>query len=167
MAVKSKKNKVKKTKNIQKEIRKDLKKICSVVASIIILVLIIIFFPCTNKNTKITLQIIEHDNHENITKVIKEIKVKEDEVIKLDEYNGNDIKIKSINDKNVLVSREVLKYEIISQNNKYNGEAIDYMQTVIEKIEYNTVFALNIDERNPFGPEYAQPRYHYNAKFVK
>lgn len=54
---------------------------------------------------------------------------------------------------NTLVSREILKYDIISENNKHNVKATDYIQTVIEKINYDTVFALNIDERNPFSQD--------------
>ena len=156
-----------KNKNVEKEIKRDLSKILIIPTTIIMLILLIILFPKGNNNTQITLQIIEHDIKDNSTEIIKEIKVKENEIIKLNEYSANDIKISSINEENVTISRDVRKYEIISQNGPYDGEAIDYIQTLIEKIEYDTLFEIDIDERNPFGPEYAQARYHYNAKFTK
>ena len=46
-------------------------------------------------------------------------------------------------------------------------KSVEYEQLVIEKVDFDSEFSIEVDEKSPFGPAYEQPRYHYNAKFVK
>ena len=159
-------NKLKSENNVSKDIKEELGKICILTILIIAFVLLIIFFP-NNETLNAKLQIIEFDNKENTEKVIKTFNIKEEEIITLDKYDANDIKIISINENNLVISRDAIRYEVINQDEPFSGEKIDYTQTVIEKVEYNKEFGLNINEKDPFGPIYEQPRYNYTGKFIK
>ena len=156
------------TKEIKKnntgDIKKDLNKIYMVLLGIVLLILVVIFIPKGDKNVKIKLQIIEYDIEDNSVSVVKEFNVKQDDEIDLDKYNGNDIDILWISEDNVKISREVTKYEIIDEEDM---KSVEYEQLVVEKVEFESECSIEVDEKDPFGPAYEQPRYHYNAKFVK
>lgn len=156
------------TKEIKKnntgDIKKDLNKIYMVLLGIVLLILVVIFIPKGDKNVKIKLQIIEYDIKDNSVSVVKEFNVKQDDEIDLDKYNGNDIDILWISEDNVKISREVTKYEIIDEEDM---KSVEYEQLVVEKVDFDSEFSIEVDEKDPFGPAYEQPRYHYNAKFVK
>jgi phage terminase large subunit len=100
-------------------------------------------------------------------KIVKEVNVQVNDIINLKKYGGNNIKILEITDENVKISRDAIRYEIISQTSLYSGEVKEYVETVVETIDYDNLITINIDSRHPFGPAYAQPRYHYNIKFIK
>lgn len=156
------------TKEIKKnntgDIKKDLNKIYMTLLGIVLLILVVIFIPKGDKNAKIKLQIIKYDVKDNSVSVVKEFNVKQDDEIDLDKYNGNDIDILWISEDNVKISREVTKYEIIDEEER---KTVEYEQLVVEKVDFDSEFSIEVDEKDPFGPAYEQPRYHYNAKFVK
>ena len=121
-----------------------------------------------NESKQITLQIIEDDIVDNSEEVVKEIQIKANDFIELPEkYDGNDIKIIEITNDYVKISREKIRYNIISQVNMYNGEYEKYTETVVEEVEYNKAISININETRPFSPEYAQARYSYTIKFIR
>ena len=158
--------KTKEIKNTNKDAKDELTKILILTISIIAFIVLLVFFP-KNETLQAKLQIIQFDNKDNSEKVIKTFNIKEEDLIELEEYEGNDIKIISIDEEDIVISRDAKRYEIIRQDGPYNGEAVDYIQTVIETIEYEKEFSIDIDSRNPFGPVYEQPRYYYSAKFTK
>ena len=151
-------------KNDVNDIKKDLNKIYIVILGIVLVVLVIIFLPKGDKNARIKLQIIEYDLKDNSVTVVKEFNVKQDDEIDLDKYNGNDIDILWISKDNVKISREVTKYEIIDEEDM---QSVEYEQLVIEKVDFDSEFSIDVDENDPFGPAYEQSRYSYNGKFIE
>lgn len=134
----------------------------------VIVVAVTIFYINRNEiDNNIKAQVIQFDVMDNSEKIVEEISVQVNDILNLKEYDGNNIKILEINDKNVKISRDARRYKIKSQTSIYSGEVNEYVDTVVETIEYDTLIMINIDSRHPFGPEYSQPRYYYNVKFIK
>lgn len=119
-----------------------------------------------NEAKECTIQIIADDAMNNSQKVVYEQKVKENDIVNMQEYSyrnqWNDIKILEINENNVKISRKAIKYEIIEV-----GKSKKYNETIKEFIEYGKEVSANINQDDPYGPEYASPLFHYTVKFVK
>ena len=114
------------------------------------------------------LQIIESDITTNNTKVSEEIVVHEGDLIELKDKQfylcnreANDIKIVSIKDDYIVISREKLIYD--------NNVNKTYTKEIKENIEYNEEFSTSINESNPLeqGIACAQAKYYYYLMFVK
>lgn len=137
---------------------------------VFLLVILLTTFFLENKNTvnkNVKTQIIMIDIMDDSEKITKEISVQVNDIINLEEYDGNNIKILEINDNYIKISRDAKRYEILSQTSQYSGETKEYIETVIEDIQYNEFITINIDSKEPFGPEYTQSRYQYSIKFIK
>ena len=119
-----------------------------------------------NNKKECKIEIIMHDYMDDSDKIVYEEKVKVNDVVDMSKYslrNGwNDIKILEINEENVKISREAIKYEIIEV-----GKSKKYNETIKEFIEYGKEVSANINQDDPYGPEYASPLFHYTVKFVK
>lgn len=136
--------------------------------SFIIVITSIFFYISKNEmSNNITLQIIQFDIMDDSEKIVEEVNVRDNDIINLEKFNGNNIKILDINDAYIKISRDAARYEILSQTSLYSGEVREYTETVIEKVNYNALINININSKRPFGPEYVQPRYYYNIKFIK
>lgn len=147
--------------------KKELKIGLIVIILGILCIIPIIYIVSNNIKSSVVLQLIEYDAKDNSTKIKKQLKVQVDDVIKLEEYDGNDIKILEINKDNVKISRDAVRYEIISQTSPYSGDTKKYIETVVENIDYEDENSINIDSSEPFGPAYEQPRFYYAFKFIK
>ena len=112
----------------------------------------------------ITMQVIEVDVSDESEKVIKEITIKKDEEVNLTKYNGKNVKVLQINEDNVKISRDAKRYEVISVEEMNIKE---YLETIVENVEYDKKIAINIDSLKPLGPSYAQAKYYYYIKFIK
>ena len=158
-----------------------MKKIMSLVI-VLLVILLLLFIFCTNNNkdenniktenninteNNVKLQVIEFNSMENTEQLVKEVEIKVGDVIELKEFYGNNVKILEINDKNIKISREALRYEILSQTSLYEGELREYTETVVDTVEYNTLIAIDIDSSHPFGPDMVQRMTYYKIKFVK
>lgn len=142
--------------------------ICLAMVLLVIGVAAMIFYISRNENeNNIKVQVIQFDIMDDSEKIVKEVNVQVNDIINLEKYDGNNIKILEITDENVKISRDAIRYEIISQTSVYSGEVKEYVETVVETIDYDNLITVNIDSRDPFGPAYVQPRYHYNIKFIK
>ena len=136
------------------------------------ILIIISSFLCSCNNekdnkTNIKLQIIETDISTNKEKITEEINVKKGELIILHDKNfyecnrkPNDLKILSIEDDYVTISREKLRYE-------NNNETKTYTEKVKENIKYNDKFNTSINEQNPLAGMCSQAKYYYQLRFVK
>lgn len=146
-----------------------MKKIIYLVTLLLVIgVAAMIFYISRNESeNNIKVQVIQFDIMDDSEKIVKEVNVQVNDIINLKKYDGNNIKILEITDENVKISRDAIRYEIISQTSLYSGEVKEYVETVVETIDYDNLITINIDSRHPFGPAYAQPRYHYNIKFIK
>lgn len=123
-----------------------------------------IIFYTSKSNIKV--QIRESDFADGSQKIVKETNIQVGDIINLDKYCGNDVKILEITDENVKISRDAIRYEIINQTSLYSGEAKEYTETVIETIDYDTFIEADIDSPHPFAPG-CQRRYYYSIKFIK
>lgn len=118
------------------------------------------------KNNGVRLQIIEEDIITNKTKVYEQYSVNEGDLISLHDKvfyecnTPNDIKIVSINDEYVTISREKLRYDSGNASKTYTEE-------VIENIKYNDSFKTSINEDNPLSGACLQAQYSYYLVFVK
>lgn len=145
-----------------------MKKTVWIIVGILILITVVTFVVVNHiNNTGVKFQVIEFDIMDDSEKVVKKGNVKVDNIIKLKKYDGNNIKILEINDENVKISRDAIRYEIISQTSLYSGEVKEYVETVVETVNYDTLISIDIDSNHPFGPEYVQYRYYYKIRFVK
>lgn len=117
------------------------------------------------KNTKekyITLEFTKYDVSENKKEVYKTLSVGEKDVVNLDEENA--ITILEINDNNIKISREIVKYRVISTEER-KSEA--YKEIVTQTIEYGKTIALDENEKDPFGPAYSDSRYDFYITVLK
>jgi hypothetical protein len=146
-----------------------MKKIIYLVTLLLVIgVAAMIFYISRNESeNNIKVQVIQFDIMDDSEKIVKEVNVQLNDIINLEMYDGNNIKVLEITDENVKISRDAIRYEIISQTSLFSGEVKEYVETVVETIEYDNLITINIDSRHPFGPAYDQPRYHYNIKFIK
>ena len=134
----------------------------------ILVLIIFIGYMLNNKNINdIMIQVIEFDNFENTEKNVEEIKIKVGDIINLEKYDGNNIKILEINESSVKISRKAVRFEIIEQTPLNQGESKEYFETVIESVNFNDLIPINIDSLDPFGPRYVMARYVYKIKFIK
>lgn len=116
---------------------------------------------------KVKIQLIQFDITDDSEKIIKEIKVQVNEVINLEEYNGNNIKILEINKENVKISREAVRYKVLNQVELCTTEVEKYTETIVEDVKYGKLINIDINSSRPCEPLYEQPRYYYNIKFIK
>lgn len=123
-----------------------------------------IIFYTSKSNIKV--QIRESDFADGSQKIVKETNIQVGDIINLDKYCGNDVKILEITDENVKISRDAIRYEIINQTSLYSGEVKKYTETVIETIDYDTFIKADINSPHPFNPECLR-RYYYSIKFIK
>ena len=146
-----------------------MKKIMSLVIVLLAIASMFIIFYINNNKVKnnVKLQVIQFDIMDSSEKIVKEANVQVNDIIELEKFDGNNIKILEINDKNIKISREAMRYEILSQTSLYSGEVKEYNETVIENVKYNTFINININSRHPFRPEDARARYDYYIKFIK
>ncbi len=91
----------------------------------------------------------------------KTLIAKKDEVIELGE--DRNFKILEINEDDIKISREVIKYKIISEEER---KAESYKETVTETIKYGERISMNADATDPFGPLEA-PRYSSYIDVIK
>lgn len=118
------------------------------------------------KNDGVKLQIIEEDITTNKTKVYEEHNINEGDIIALQDKDfyecrtPNDIKIISIHDEYVSISREKLRYDSSDVHKTYTEE-------VIENINYNERTSTSINEYNPLSGVCAESKYNYYIIFVK
>lgn len=127
----------------------------------------IIFYTGRSEvENNIKVQISEFDNVDGSQKIVKETNIQVGDIINLDKYYGNEVKILEITNENVKIQRDAKRYEITNQTSLYSGEAKEYTETVIESIDYDTFINVNINSTNPFTPE-SQGRYYYRIKFEK
>lgn len=140
---------------------------------ILILVISTMFLSgCNNifhqdNKTVAKLQIIEEDINTNKKKVYEEFIINNGDLITLHDKefyecnrDSNDIKIISIEDDYVVISREKTKYDANNVNKTYT-------EKVKEKINYNERFNTSINEATPHGIACAQAKYNYYLLFVK
>lgn len=146
-----------------------MKKIVLIVAGVLILIIVSTLLLVNHiNNTGVKFQVIEFDIMDNSEEIVKEGNLQVNDVIRLEKYWGNDIKILEINDENVKISRDARRYEIIKeQTSMAPGEVREYLETLIETVKYDTLISIDVDSRNPIGPLTGQARYHYEIKFVK
>ena len=142
-----------------------MKKIIYMVIFIALILFGTTFYMLTKNDVKA--QLIQFDIMEDTEKVVKKFNVKLNTIINLEQFDGNNIKILEITDEYVKISREAIKYEILSRNENGSGEFRKYTETILENIKYDALIDIDINEQEPFGPSYVQPRYYYNIKFVK
>ena len=113
------------------------------------------------------LQIIEEDITTDNNKVYEEFVINDGDSITLKDKqfylcnrDANDIKIVSIQDDYVTISREMLKYDDDNVNKTYTEE-------VVENIYYDSEFDISINEINPLGIVCGQAKNYYYLKFVR
>lgn len=137
--------------------------VIAVLAALIIGVSLVVTFK--NKSVKeetAVLEFITYDALENKSTLDKTIVVKEGDVVAIS--TDKTIKILVINEEGIKISREVLKYKIISEEER---KAEPYTETVIENIMYDATTSIDADARDPFGPAYEAPRYSSYIKVIK
>ena len=146
-----------------------MKKIIYLVTVLLVIgVAAMIFYISRNEiENNIKVQVIQFDTMDDSEKILKEVNVQVNDIIDLKKYDGNNIKILEITDENVKISRDAIRYEIISQTSLVSGEVKEYIETVVDIIDYDNLITININSRHPFGPEYVQTRYNYEIKFIK
>lgn len=116
-----------------------------------------------------TLQLIEFDLKDNQSSVVDKFFVNEGSVIKLDKYDGNEITIKKVSSKGVVISRRIVTYEFIpAPDGMDGGKSISRYENVEEYVPFDEEFIINKDEKQS-GPDIAveQARFSYTLKFVK
>lgn len=145
-----------------------MKKIFGFITLLLIGIIIFGIVRIIENRTKkdIEIQIIKFDIMSDNEKIVKKAKLKDNDIINLEKYNGNNIKILEINSRGVKISRDALRYEIINQDSLYYGEVKEYIETVVEEVDCDTLINININSNNPFGPEYTKARYYYNIRFI-
>ena len=141
------------------------------------------FFWIFNKNNnelknnninigKVTFRVIQREFSNNKEKIISERVIKDGDLLTdLEDLPSSsaDINILEINPSSVKISRNRIKYEIDYENEKVNSS----YEEVIEDIEYDSSFALNIGEKEPCYPgvicmqAVTAPKYNYYGVFVK
>lgn len=134
---------------------------------IVAIMLVLISVVSNNVGSDVKIQVVEFDIMNDSEKIVKEINGRVGDTVNLEKFRGNNVEILEVNDENVKISREALRYEILNQTSIFNGETRKYYETVTETVEFNRLIPINIDSNNPFGPELGQARYHYKMKFVK
>lgn len=124
------------------------------------------------------LQVIEYDNSDDTSKVVKEISIKNGDVINLEKYSGNEVEVIEVKANGVKISREAIRYMITENSNieSEDGEkdilelddVAEYYETVIQELKYEETTAININSYHPLmGAPFTQPRYSYSIKFIK
>ena len=100
------------------------------------------------------------DNANQTHKKIKRYKLEDKQFIKLDKYDGNDLKVLEIDNKYVKVSRNII------MNNGNKDNCLDYKKKVISKISYNTIEYIDKNKKctNLLA---SQSRYYYYIIFTK
>jgi len=118
---------------------------------------------------KAKIEIIVFDVSDRSEKTLSKTEIKEGDIIKSDEYQGNDITILEIKEETVKIERTATKYKVLeepSENSPY-PKTEKYIEDVIEEFKYGEKIVADINERDPAGPEYAQQRYYYSVRFIK
>ena len=102
--------------------------------SFIIVITSIFFYISKNEmSNNITLQIIQFDIMDDSEKIVEEVNVRDNDIINLEKFNGNNIKILDINDAYRKISRDAARYKILSRTSLYSGEVREYTETIIKK----------------------------------
>ena len=141
------------------------KRIFSII--VIIGVAIMIMISLSARDSKVKMQIIKLDNSNYNQNVVKIINVKENKKVKLEKYDGNNLKVLEITEEFVKISRIATRYKIINPTPDGKGESIKTEETVVELVEYEKMIPIDINARDPYGPAYVQPKYNYYIKFIK
>lgn len=137
---------------IRKVMIKMKKMICLLIVLLAIVLTAMIFYINRNEiDNNIKLQVIQFDIMYDSEKIVKETNVQVNDIIDLEKYDGNNVKILEITDENVKIERDAIRYEVISQTSLCSGEVKKYVETVIETIDYDTLIAINIDSRSLAG----------------
>ena len=90
----------------------------------------------------------------------------QNKTLNINNNNQNNFPILEINNKNVKISREALRYEVLDPSLLDSSDVKEFSEVVVETISYNTIIPINIDSIKP-GESCDQDRYYYNIKFVK
>ena len=143
--------------------KNNLKMVIIVVAATLIIGLTTVMtFTKNTKEKYITLEFTKYDTSENKKEIYKTLSVKEKEVVEVDEENA--ITILEVNDNNIKISRDILKYRVISAEER---KSESYKETITKTVEYGKTIAMDENEKDPFGPAYSAPRYSFYITVLK
>lgn len=145
------------------------KKIIIILLTILLIITVsVITINFVNNRNSVRMQVIRYDIQNDSQKIVKRQKIKKGDIINLNRFDGNDITILEINDTDVKISRNAIRYETLSKDSgSLSEETRKYTETVIENVKYNELIDMNIDSKDPFISAGSQSRYHYSIKFVK
>lgn len=118
----------------------------------------------------VKLQVVEYDAKFNQTRVVEEFNLSKNQSVKLDEYNGNEITIKKVSLKGVVISRRYKISEFTpAPEGMYGGSISTHYEEIEEYIPFDEEFEINKDvESSGDGlPALEQARFSYTLKFVK
>ena len=119
--------------------KNNLKMVIIVVAATLIIGLTTVMtFTKNTKEKYITLEFTKYDTFENKKEIYKTLSVKEKEVVEVDEENA--ITILEVNDNNIKISREILKYRVISAEER---KSESYKETITKTVEYGKTIAMD------------------------
>ena len=136
----------------------------------LVIVVIGLLFYLRNDNERVTIKVMKEDITTNEEVVDKEKKVSVGEQFVLsdnDEYKDcgvrpSDIKILEINDNNVKISREVIRYKTDDK-----GKISSYTEIVNDVVNYNEKVVMYVNSKEQMAPVCGQARYNYYLVFVK